>query len=100
MRMLGEGAFVLSMLAVSACSDRHTAREDTGHAAMPLGPVEAGWRLPPTGDLNYDGLQDVIWRNLDTNRMNVALMNGPGSSPRDRRSPGRPATLDVDHCPR
>ena len=73
--------FLLALLAVAACSDRSAPHENVGEsqaAVEPpvLGPSEAGWRLPPAGDYNYDGLMDVLWRDKAQNRIAVYLMAG------------------------
>jgi hypothetical protein len=67
-----------------ACSIRPAPREHVGEARLAqddeagevLGPEEAGWRVPPSGDFNADGVQDVLWREHDTNQIAVTLMNG------------------------
>jgi hypothetical protein len=72
----------LTVLA-AACSIPAAPREDVGEARLAqgqygelLGPQEAGWRVPPSGDFNLDGVQDVLWREHDTNQIAVTLMNG------------------------
>ena len=86
----GAGTAIVAMLALGACSDRSAQREDVAHAALAqqpvsgstygpqplLGPAEAGFRLPPSGDFNQDGMQDVLWRDHTANRIAVTLMSG------------------------
>lgn len=75
---------VLVMLAIAACSDPSAPREDIGSASMAqrtvpiplLGELEAGWRLPTVGDLNLDGMHDLVWRDHSTNRFAVWLLRG------------------------
>jgi hypothetical protein len=93
MRLLAEWA-VPVMLAVAGCSDRSAPNEDVGHASMAvstlLGPLESGWRLPSTGDLNGDGMQDVVWRDYPGNRVAVSLMNGTHVLEQGPMFPGPP----------
>src|SRR5262249_51851855 len=98
MRMLAERAAVLSLLTVSACSDRSAPREDPGHAPAALGrasvsvlwPSEAGWRVPGAGDFNRDGMQDMLWRDHDGNRVAAALMGGTRVLEQAPMMPGPP----------
>lgn len=86
MGRLGAVTAVVWTLAVCACSDRSAPSEAVAPAALPLiprfetqpllGPGEAGWRLAPAADFNFDGMQDVIWRNHTANQITVALMSG------------------------
>lgn len=86
MAKLGARAAILGVVALGACSDPSALPEDLAHAALALqpslghepllGPGEEGWRLPPTGDFNQDGLQDILWRDHNDNHLAVALMNG------------------------
>src|SRR5690348_9557555 len=94
MRVLAERAAFVSMLAVAACSGERGAPEATGAAALPqqpfLGPLEQGWRFPSCGDLNGDGMQDVIWRDHEGNRLGVALMGGTRVIEQGPMMPGPP----------
>lgn len=80
--MLAQRIAVGWTLALAACSARGAAEEENvGHAAAALpspllGPAEDGWRLPPAGDFNRDGMGDLLWRDHTTNRFSVVLMNG------------------------
>lgn len=100
MRKLAERAAALTMLVLCACSDRSAWREETGRAAeaqVPsiegqplLGVGEAGWRLPPTGDFNGDGLMDMVWRDHTRNRVGVWLMSGTQVLEQGPMMPGPP----------
>jgi hypothetical protein len=83
LRKLVQRIAVAGTLAASACSAPVAPGEDVGNAAaattLPspvLGPSEAGWRLPPAGDYNRDGIEDLIWRDHTNNRFQVLLMQG------------------------
>lgn len=94
MQVLGAGAAVTSVLALCACSDRSAPHEDVAQAALALepvlGPPVSGWRLPSPGDFNRDGLQDVLWRNLSSNRLSVSLMSGTRVVEQGPEIPGPP----------
>ncbi len=91
---------VLWMLALGACSDRSAPPEAVAPAALALqptygtqpllGPAEAGWRLPSPGDVNQDGMEDVLWRDHTSNHLTVALMSGTRLLEQGPSLPGPP----------
>src|SRR5262249_21646653 len=40
------------------------------------GPPGDGWVIVSTADFNFDGLQDVLWFNINTRHLAVWLMRG------------------------
>ncbi len=51
-----------------------------------------GWVLAYTGDMNGDGMDDLLWYNATTARIAVWLMMGTSVSGIGPSSRGRPAT--------
>src|SRR6516225_9768717 len=79
-RTLAVSVAISFLFVPTSCSDPRAPGEDVGRAPLAyqpvLGPVESGWRLPSSGDYNNDGMQDVLWRDHEGNRIAVSLMRG------------------------
>ncbi len=100
MRKVGAGAAIAGALVLGACGDRTSPGEDLAQAVQAqqpsfeteplIGPSEAGWRLPPPGDFNLDGMQDILWRDHTDNQLTVALMNGTTLLEMGPKIPGPP----------
>jgi VCBS repeat protein len=41
-----------------------------------LGPVDLSWKIVGTGDFNWDGKADILWRQDTTGQLRIWLMNG------------------------